>query len=1534
MKTPTINLEDLNLNNLFQTNSKDNSNSIAVIGMDGRVGQAENLSDFWSMLVDEQEFNKELPVSRKVDIESYLKLSGVQVPLGEEDYIKTTFMNDIAGFDYKFFGISKKEANYMDPNQRILLETTWKALEDAGYGGESIKGSNTGVYIGHSSDFGNDYRSITRVLSSNEEVEISGNVKSMMASRLSYYLNLNGPALVVDTACSSGLVALLTACRSLQSGDCSMAVVGGVNTDIIPVVDRDFGVGIRDINEINSKDGKTRTFDNSSDGTCAAEGAFAFVLKPFEEAIKDKDNVRAVIKGGAINQDGASNGITSPNSEAQGNLIIKAIEKASISAEDISYFEAHGTATKLGDPIEIDGIQRAMSFFTNKKQFCGVGSLKSNIGHLDNVAGLGGLAKVILAMSYRTLPATLNFNTPNVNIPFINSPVYVHDSNRNWGEDSAQILIAGVSSFGLSGTNCHLILQSPSIDFEETFSNEMFLLLPISAKSFKALRELVKSYINLLDNTKVNIHDLVYTASVGRFHHNIRLAIPFKEENQLLKDLKRFIETPIESAYQEFICNEHRIVSENKLKKRTGDLTEIEQSQISRYADNSLLLGLQNESEIEAIAKHYVRGANISWTALLKNINAKKVPLPTYPFQHEKCWVNLTGYSSIKYKNKDDYSVVHSSHELILSWELNPKRDWELSGHKINGQCVMPGTGYIEMVTKLIKNQLHENRNAKLERVLFIEPFIVSNDETRTLNLIVDKKGIQKSFTFSSNDTDGTNQKTHATGYIIFDEKDQIAINKKIDLNELKKSLTFPAIIYNEDDTKNGLVVDKRWSRSFVKGLKDSSSSEFLMTFSLPNQFHEEIDLYNLHPALMDMAVNAANNFMNEEEFHLPLSYGEIKIYKSLPKNIISYIKKIDVKGPEIHKFNIMLCDLSGNTLVDIKDYCIKSTSQSDNFGKSKFGYTNIFMNYSSPEKLVHRTGTIAIIGKKSVTTVEASKQLLKLGYKVIEVYEKDDWDQALKTLREINLSFALFNWHIDSNSEKEYIKEPLNQSFSFIKSWIKSKIKPKYGLAILLNNSCVVNQFDEVINPEQTALNGFWLSVGKENAHLKIKCIDFDDNTSFSRIADEICSNNRPGLVAYRKNEAFISQIQRSPLPPLDNKLTQMNLDGIFVITGGTGALGLTLTKALIKKGVKKIVLLGNTEYPIKKDWKSYNPKLNDIITEKMNLFIEFDEKLDLFEVSALDLSDYNKVNQFLNKLRIRYGKIQGIFHLAGKAGDGFIHNKDRSNFDLVVNPKMLGSFNLHRATSSDNLDFFVLFSSISSLIVQPGQSDYTAANMFMDSLSYLRGMKNLPSLSIQWPAWREIGMAFNYGAVDEDEEFPPLNVEQCLSILDKLLWSSENIPAVIMPGTRQFQEKNNEPDFSLDSQIDTLGSIDEVEHIVKIIWSKTLEINNVDLDDDFSSLGGNSLLTTQMLRGFEQYFPGVIDISDLFSYTTISEQTKYIKSKLEKEHNKSEGVNKINRTIDEIDVNTLDNLLEQVSHGKIGIQDSTSYLANKKLR
>jgi acyl transferase domain-containing protein/acyl carrier protein len=504
---------------------------IAVIGIACRLPGAENVTEFWQNLEQGIE-------SITFFSDDELRASGVPEALVEDPhYVKASaILSDVEGFDAEFFGYSRREAEFMDPQQRLFLENAWEAFESAGYDPLSFDG-DIGVYAGGSLN--------TYVLENLPTVQqlgpigafqlMTGNDKDYLPTRVSYNLNLRGPSLNIQTACSTSLVAIHMACRGLLSGECQLALAGGVSARVPQKSGYLFQEGM-----IASPDGHCRPFDSRAGGTIFASGVATVILKRLSDALADGDCVHAVIKGSAINNDGSAKiGYTAPSVSGQADVIAKAQAVAGVDPKTITYVETHGTATALGDPIEIEALTQAFRASTSKNQFCGIGSVKSNFGHLDAASGVTGFIKTVLALQHKRLPASLHFESPNPEINFENSPFYVVDRSGDWQVDGHPRR-AGISSFGIGGTNCHVVLEeAPEAVPVANASERPQHVLALSARNDAALRQLADRYdAYLADNKAASLADVCFTANTGRSHFAHRLAVVASSHEQLRERLK------------------------------------------------------------------------------------------------------------------------------------------------------------------------------------------------------------------------------------------------------------------------------------------------------------------------------------------------------------------------------------------------------------------------------------------------------------------------------------------------------------------------------------------------------------------------------------------------------------------------------------------------------------------------------------------------------------------------------------------------------------------------------------------------------------------------------------------------------------------------------------------------------------------------------------------------------------------------------------------------------------------------------------
>ena len=649
---------------------KSPAGDIAVIGMAVRMPQAQDTNGFWEHIINGSDLIKPFPSSRSEDITRYLE--ALDMPLEEIKYYDAAYLEEVDKFDYKFFRLTPKEASLLDPNQRLFLETVWEAFEDAGYGKDKLAGSRTGIFVGFSGNLRDSYgKMIYDIEPDSMQMSIPGNLASIITGRVSYLLDLKGPSMVIDTACSSSLVAIDSACQGIRAGHCEMAVAGGVKIHLVPLDKEEQKIGIE------SSTGRTKSFDGSSNGTGAGEGVAAVLLKPLAKALKDGDNIYAVIKGSAVNQDGASIGLTAPNSAAQTDVLLKAWENAGIEPETITYIEAHGTGTKLGDPIEIKGLTAAFERYTSKKQFCAISCVKTNAGHLYEAAGIAGFIKAVLALKHKFIPPMIHFNHPNNLISFEDSPVYINDKLKTWDTENIPRR-CGVSSFGFSGTNCHIVLEeAPGIKEDESDKSDGPWVFTLSAIDEKAFERLLCRYGKFLaKNKNIKLRDLCYTSNTGRGHYAFRLAFAPKD----LEDLREKIEISAQNISNQ---GQHKDVFISSHKVSQGLSNKIDNTEISEetkrqltWEANEKLKALKesagkHKDSLAEICRLYVSGADVDWELLYKDQKLKKVCLPVYPFERSRCWLEIpervsTGNREIVQKNQK-YEAQKALHEVKLT---------------------------------------------------------------------------------------------------------------------------------------------------------------------------------------------------------------------------------------------------------------------------------------------------------------------------------------------------------------------------------------------------------------------------------------------------------------------------------------------------------------------------------------------------------------------------------------------------------------------------------------------------------------------------------------------------------------------------------------------------------------------------------------------------------------------------------------------------------------------------------------------------
>lgn len=607
---------------------------IAIVGMGCRFPGADNPEEFWQLLQAGQDAITDVPHDRW-DLEQHYS-PDPNCP-GRMYTRRGGFVPHLYEFDAPFFRISPREALSLDPQQRLLLEVSWEALEQAGIAADRLNGEAVGVFVGIC---GIDYwhRLLQRNTAEIDAYLTTGNTHSTASGRLSYLLGTTGPSLAIDSACASSLVAVHLACQSLRQRECHLAIVGGVNRVLLPEVTINFCKA-----KMLSPEGRCKSFDAAADGFVRSEGCGVVVLKRLRDAMTQQDNILAVILGSATNHDGRSSGLTVPNPIAQQAVIQQALSNSRIEPSQVSYLEAHGTGTTLGDAIELEAISQV---FGDRSTPLWIGSVKTNIGHLEAACGIAGLIKLVLALQQKTLPAHLHFQAPNPHLDWTQVPLQIPTQPVPWKESQR---IAGVSAFGFNGTNAHSVVAEPPATLLPPRTMFPLHLLTLSARSEAALNQLVDRYIRHLHlHPHMDIADLCWTANTGRSHFAHRLAILAESLPDLLEKLTLIAsgkhspdddQTSDQTRYQPYYQGRSQASSSTVQIHLTATPAPTSigvpvESPFHEAAVSSIYLSPQQAGmQLPQIAQWYSQGYKLEWRDDDRCYFRQKVGLPTYPFQ-------------------------------------------------------------------------------------------------------------------------------------------------------------------------------------------------------------------------------------------------------------------------------------------------------------------------------------------------------------------------------------------------------------------------------------------------------------------------------------------------------------------------------------------------------------------------------------------------------------------------------------------------------------------------------------------------------------------------------------------------------------------------------------------------------------------------------------------------------------------------------------------------------------------------------------
>jgi acyl transferase domain-containing protein/acyl carrier protein len=1461
--------------------------------------------------------NKELEKAgierRMLDNSNYVKARGI---LENGEY-----------FDASFFGYSPREAEIMDPQVRIFHECVWEAVEDAGYNLESYKGT-IGLYAGASSNL--LWEGLT--LLSGKHTELGDFAarhlieKDFLSTRISFNLNLRGPSFSIYTACSTSLVAIHQASRALLSGECKMALAGGVSLGGASKSGYLYQEGM-----VSSADGHCRAFDTAANGTVSGDGVGIVLLKRLKEAEADRDNIHALIKGSSVNNDGnIKAGFTAPGIQGQAAVIKTAQLIARVEPGSIGYIETHGTGTNLGDPVEIESLKTV--FKTNKKRSCAIGSVKTNIGHLDTAAGAAGFIKAVLALKHKQLPPTLHFENPNPKIDFENSPFYVVNRLTQW-KNNGYPLRAGVSSFGIGGTNAHVILEEApkGTGGLAPMAVRDHQLILLSAKTPSALEQISTSLAeHLKRNPKINLADVAYTLQVGRKH--------FKHRKML-------------------VC--------------TKDVDEAVNSLSSNNSPGSLLLLPADENRpvifmFPGLGSQYVNMGRELYQneplfreemdrcfEILKPLTDYDIKEILYP--EDSVNLNRSNRSNMSYNTHMSYInqiqiaqimiliFEYSLAKLFIKWGIKPQAMIGYSFGEYTAAC-LSGVFSLEDALDIIvsRGKLIETvpNGGMLSVPLPLEE--LKSLLNGNLSIAVDN-GSSCIVSGPGEEIDAFEQYMKEKRYLCMRLQSSHAIHSRMmepilkDFQHLvgKIQLNKPQIPYISNVTGNWLTPGKApepgyWSKHLRETVRFADGIQELI--KKENAIFIELGPGRDLSALLRRYVDKNSNRKIVDTVR-PGEKEISDIYYLLNKigQLWLYGVEIDwqefYRGEKRHRISLPTYPFQGQRFwidTDSVDTGVKNvTRQLLSTGKSTMEdwfyipswERSLLMPWDNANRIIGKglkglvfldecgVGSMLVERMKQegydIVTVTVAKEFKKPGGKQYSINPRKSSDYET-LIDELNRSDFTPNrivhlWGIDKNEHPAMtIRELLDLGFYSILYLAKAMLRKESDGVVEINMVTIQMQEvtgEENLCPGKAAVIGPVLVIPQEHPRFFCRSLDiilpesgsFREKRVVEQLQAELSSGSRDRIIAFRGNQRLVRVFNPIPRGEIQEDVLPLRERGNYLITGGLGKIGLIIAEYLARRFRARLILTGRSEFPVRGEWEQWltSHDEKDSISVKIRKLQQWEAVGARVMVLRADAADPGQMKRAIGAAEEQLGKINGVIHAAGLVKDEtfqVIEKLEKSHCEQQFQAKVYGLVNLENLFQDKELDFCLLISSLSTVLGGLQFTAYAAANAFMDAFVTQHNQLNKNNwLSVNW-------------------EMPEKETHSDFKRI--LALSSGSLNQVVVDRGGDLQEKIDkwvkfetlgEDDDSSDNDLAASYSRPEllnpyvppqtqIEREVAGIFQELFGFEQIGVQDDFFQLGGDSLKAITVISRIHKTLHVEIPLTEFFKRPTIQQLAQYI--------------------------------------------------------
>ncbi len=1532
---------------------------IAIIGLGCRFpGGIDSPEDFWDLLMSGKDTIATIPESRW-NSETYYSPNYDEA--GKIITTKGSFFSKVQESDPEFFGISPREAKNMDPQQHLLLEVCWESLEHANIIPEALAGSRTGVFIGIcNQDF--SLLSMSRDKTDIDAYMTTGMAHSVASGRISYTLGLEGPCVAIDTACSSSLVSVHLACQSLRNLECDLAITGGVNLTLTPETSIDFSR-----NRMLSPDGKCKAFSSDANGFGRGEGCGLVVLKRLSDIDVNRDRVLALIRGSAVNQDGSSSGLTAPNGPSQQRVIKQALKNANVSADQIDYIEAHGTGTSLGDPIEIGALAEIFSTVRTPKDPLKIGSVKTNVGHMEGAAGISGLLKVVLALQHKVLPAHLNCAEQNPHIPWDNLPFQITHQRQEWlCADKARF--AGVSSFGFSGTNSHVILEeAPSsaqaIPNSANLGHRPLQILNISARSPQALNAQVRRFTQQIK--QIPDEDLTafcLAASLHRTHFEYRLSIVASSKAECLEKLNHFSnQTPQPSALNKKL----------NLNGQAPKIVWLFTGQGSQFP------GMGKELfDTEVVFKEALQQCATYLDPILEQ------PLLTLIFGDQTGALNQTINTQPAL-----FALEYALAQLWLSWGIKPD---VVAGHSVGeyvAACIA-GVFSLEDGLKLISTRARLMQQLKVTGAMMA--VFASADDVRELLTKLDTSG--------SLEIAGLNtaKETVVSGDISAITDFQSTLNQSgIKYRELTVSHAFHSALMEpmlgEFFSFAETITFRPAQIPLLSNISGALAQEEIQTahywrdhIRQPVQFtkitdsllNDHIDIVmeigpqpillgmlgqsehahrmNLMPSLRKNKGAVQSITENLSQLYLAgLAIDWLKVYGVMTAPFVDLptyafqrqrhwfnASKITAANSSVQSFKMLELIQRGNV-----SQLRAHLSQRSHFEEKDDAVVNkicqILINEYQQSKQQTIQPLYRPVWQQQTASSPTAKRPQSVGHRLIFVsnieavpasalngsdtaniyivpahrYEKksetlwvvdglssNDYRKVIQDVQQTSsLTSIALMWPTAWNEKSFHLT--LSEKMLLTATFI-SRALTELSLAIPLwflakrSNSLTSQEFS---TPFSSMLTGFARSLFLEIPSIQGGVLEYDE-ASAPRIFDELIADTTESHIYLIEHKKYVARLE--PVEGVAFKSLNIAEEATYLIAGGTGSLGLHAARFLASKNASEVILLSRN---IPNEGAQQTIQEIEALGTKV-LFMPCD---------VSQASQVKKVFDFLSKNK---RQIKGVVHAAGLATPVWCKDLSLESLHSMFESKVQGAWNLHEQTKGLDLDFFVMYSSISSVLGSAQLAHYSAANSFLDGLATHRRALNLPAISINWGPWESGGLLQSTAGSDKvlHSGFLTLAPSEALHYLEQALLLNYSQLAIVKATWSQlkntYSAHHQQPIFDLLvadavptesnsaplllNQLHELPAWNRADALSEYISQQVcalLEISDsstLDMNRGFFDFGMDSLMAVSLRTRLEQQLGCKLVASTIFDFPSVERLTKYILSllftdeKLAKEH------------------------------------------------